>query len=221
MVPISLFTFRKRTLDVELHYRHDFGVKNCLFYFDLCRYSIFCVAISRDENSKIFKVDNLNLNHILVYLTRIRALLGYEHWHPIKKAYHPLGSVRGLLGSFGGDEASIMEIMFDRFSPSTHLVLRRHLHRKFIFLSGGGGSVDSEMHNFNRDVFLFDRTVGYDNAIIIEAVDYVRNIMLINLKVSNIDVNRIAVFALLILLNLAWCRIVYCTLGITDVSIIC
>ena len=83
---------------------------------------------------------------------------------------------------------------------SAHLVLGRHLIYipNISFLSGGGGSVDSEMHNFNRDVFLFDRTVGHDNAIRIEAVDYVRNVMLINLKVSNIKVNRIAVFALLI-----------------------
>ncbi len=50
--------------------------------------------------------------------------------------------------------------------------------------------MDSEMHNFNRDVYLFDRTVGYDNALRIEAVDYVRNVMLVNLKVGNINVNR-------------------------------
>ena len=55
------------------------------------------------------------------------------------------------------------------------------------FIAGGGGSVDSEMHNFNRDVFLYDRTVGYNNALRIEAVDYVRNVMLINLKVCNIE----------------------------------
>ena len=47
------------------------------------------------------------------------------------------------------------------------------------------------MHNFNRDVYLFDRTVGHDNALRIEAVDYVRNVMLVNLKVGNIDVNRL------------------------------
>ena len=44
------------------------------------------------------------------------------------------------------------------------------------------------MHNFNRDVFLYDTSVEHDNAVRIEAVDYVRNVMLINMKVSCIEV---------------------------------
>ena len=43
------------------------------------------------------------------------------------------------------------------------------------------------MHNFNRDVFLFDRTVGYNNALRITAMNYVRNVMRIDLKVGRID----------------------------------
>ena len=52
------------------------------------------------------------------------------------------------------------------------------------FLSGGGGSIDAEMHNINRDVFLFDTTVDHNNAIRINAVDYVKNVMRIDLKVG-------------------------------------
>ena len=54
-----------------------------------------------------------------------------------------------------------------------------------IFL-GGGGSVDSEMHNFSRDVFLYDRTVGQNNALRIRARDYVRNVLKIDLKVRRV-----------------------------------
>ena len=40
------------------------------------------------------------------------------------------------------------------------------------------------MHNFNRDVFLFDTSVDHNNALRINAVDNVKNAMRIDLQVG-------------------------------------
>ena len=45
--------------------------------------------------------------------------------------------------------------------------------------------MDAEIHNFNRDVYLYDTSVVHNNALRLHAVDYVNNTMMINLKVGN------------------------------------
>ena len=48
----------------------------------------------------------------LTYLLDLRALLGFERWQSAKKGL-PLGSVKDHLGSIGGVEASIIEVVLD------------------------------------------------------------------------------------------------------------
>ena len=45
--------------------------------------------------------------------------------------------------------------------------------------------MDAEIHNFNQDVYLYDTSVVHNNALRLHAVDYVKNVMMINLKVGN------------------------------------
>ena len=54
---------------------------------------------------------------MLLDLLDLRALLGFQRWQSAKKGL-PLGSVKDHLGSIGGVEASIIEIVLYGISPS-------------------------------------------------------------------------------------------------------
>ena len=54
-------------------------------------------------------------------------------------------------------------------------------------ISGGGGREDAELHNFNRDVYLYDTTSKHHHALRLAKFNYLKNILRVNLKVGNVD----------------------------------